>query len=64
MVVQDPPMYLQFKVRHGSEVDTAKFDFYGHSGHKTDYLVWPALLRDENGALLQKGVIQAVAEKP
>ncbi|XP_060065873.1 golgin subfamily A member 6-like protein 24 [Ylistrum balloti] len=64
MVVQQPPMYLQFKVRHGSEADTTKFDFYSHPGHKTDYLVWPALLRDENGPLLQKGVIQAIPDKP
>ncbi|XP_033742477.1 GRIP and coiled-coil domain-containing protein 2-like isoform X2 [Pecten maximus] len=64
MVVQQPPMYLQFKVRHGSEADNSKFNFYSHSGHKTDYLVWPALLRDENGPLLQKGVIQAIPDKP
>lgn len=64
MVVQQPPMYLQFKVRHGSDADTSKFGFYSHPGHKTDYLVWPALLRDENGPLLQKGVIQAIPDKP
>lgn len=64
MVVQQPPMYLQFKVRHGAEADTTKFEFYSHPGSRIDYLVWPALLRDENGVLLRKGLLQAISEKP
>ena len=64
MVTQDPPMYLQFKVRHGSDVDMDKFSFYSRPGHVVDYLVWPALLREENGAILQKGVVQVVPTKP
>lgn len=64
MVVQDPPMYLQFKVRHGTLVDREKYNFYTTEGDVVDYLVWPAVLREENGAVLQKGKVQAISPRP
>lgn len=64
MVVQDPPMYLQFKVRHGTPVDREKYNFYTTEGDVVDYLVWPAVLREENGAVLQKGKVQAISPRP
>lgn len=64
MVVQDPPMYLQFKLRHGSEIEGDKYECFSAPGSKADYLVWPALLREENGAVLQKGAIQAIPDRP
>ncbi|XP_061189442.1 uncharacterized protein LOC133197431 isoform X2 [Saccostrea echinata] len=64
MVVQDPPMYLQFKVRHGTPVDREKYNFYTIEGDVVDYLVWPAVLREENGAVLQKGMVQAISSRP
>lgn len=60
MVTQEPPMYLLFKLRHNQIIEKDKFDIYNGDGNKVDFLVWPALLRDENGPLLQKGVVQAV----
>jgi len=60
MVTQEPPMYLLFKLRHNQIIEKDKFDIYSGDGNKVDFLVWPALLRDENGRLLQKGVVQAV----
>lgn len=64
MVVQDPPMYLQFKVRHGTPVDREKYNFYTTEGDVVDYLVWPAVLREENGAVLHKGKVQALSPRP
>ncbi|XP_022325593.1 uncharacterized protein LOC111125769 isoform X2 [Crassostrea virginica] len=64
MVVQDPPMYLQFKVRHGTPVDREKYSFYTTEGEVVDYLVWPAVLREENGAVLHKGTVQAISSRP
>lgn len=60
MVTQEPPMYLLFKLRHNQIIEKDKFDIYSGDGNKVDFLVWPALLRDENGRLLQKGVVQAI----
>lgn len=60
MVTQEPPMYLLFKLRHNQIIEKDKFEIYSGDGNKVDFLVWPALLRDENGRLLQKGVVQAV----
>lgn len=60
MVTQEPPMYLLFKLRHNQIIEKDKFDVFSNDGNKVDYLVWPALLRDENGHLLQKGVVQAI----
>lgn len=57
-------MYLQFKVRHGTPVDREKYNFYTTEGDVVDYLVWPAVLREENGAVLQKGKVQAISPRP
>ncbi|XP_045204792.2 protein SOGA3-like isoform X2 [Mercenaria mercenaria] len=63
MAVQDPPMYLLFKVKHGFEIDSEKFDRYYSRGKRVDYVIWPAVLAEEGGACLQKGVMHALPER-
>ncbi|VDI69404.1 Hypothetical predicted protein [Mytilus galloprovincialis] len=60
MVTQEPPMYLLFKLRHNQIIEKDRFDTYSSDGNKVDFLVWPALMRDENGPILEKGVVQAI----
>jgi hypothetical protein len=63
MTVQDPPMYLLFKVKHGFEIDNEKFDRYQARGKRVDYVIWPAVLTEEGGACVQKGMIYALPER-
>ena len=63
MAVQDPPMYLLFKVKHGHDIDRGMFDRYLTTGQRADFAVWPAVLTEENGSCLQKGVMFALPER-
>ncbi|XP_061166754.1 uncharacterized protein LOC133175659 [Saccostrea echinata] len=58
MNVHHPPLVLEWRIPQGSLVDTSRFTFYTRSGHYVDYVVWPALLLSEEGAILSKGVVQ------
>ncbi|XP_060598224.1 uncharacterized protein LOC132752011 [Ruditapes philippinarum] len=61
--MSDPPMYLLFKVKHGFEIDNEKFDRYQARGKRVDYVIWPAVLTEEGGACVQKGMIYALPER-
>ncbi|KAK3607712.1 hypothetical protein CHS0354_016737 [Potamilus streckersoni] len=63
MAVQEPPMYLLFKIKRSSPFDKTKFDVYTVNGELVDFLVWPAVLKGEHGECLQKGVIQPLNSK-
>ncbi|KAL3881067.1 hypothetical protein ACJMK2_033263 [Sinanodonta woodiana] len=63
MAVQEPPMYLLFKIKRGTLLDKTKFDVYTVNGELVDFLVWPAVLKGEHGECLQKGVIQPLNAK-
>lgn len=63
MAVQDPPMYLLFKVKYGHSIDTNMFETYKMAGKRVDYVVWPAVFAEEGGACLQKGVAYALPER-
>ena len=57
MSVQDPPIYMD----DGKDVTLHNPDIYRaytKSGTEIDYIVWPALLLYEGGAVLMKGVAQ------
>ncbi|XP_062613139.1 uncharacterized protein LOC134274915 [Saccostrea cucullata] len=58
MNVHHPPLVLEWRIPQGSLVDTSRFTFYTRSGHYVDYVVWPALLLSEEGAILSRGVVQ------
>ncbi|KAL4229762.1 hypothetical protein ACF0H5_010153 [Mactra antiquata] len=63
MSVQDPPMYLLFKVKHGHEIASERFERYPSHGKRVDYVMWPAVFREESGPCLQKGIVQALPER-
>lgn len=63
MAVQEPPMYLLFKAKHGLDVDTRFFDLYQSRGQRVDFVVWPAVFTEEGGECLQKGIIYALPER-
>lgn len=63
MSVQDPPMYLLFKVKHGLEIASDKFERCPSHGKRVDYVMWPAVFKEEGGTCLQKGIVQALTER-
>ena len=60
MAVQDPPIYMILPGDGSASTRSYKdlFRPYTRSGPVLDFLVWPALLLHEDGALLYKGVAQ------
>lgn len=62
MAVQEPPMYLLFKAKHGQEIDTSVFDVYQGSGKRVDFILWPAVFVQEGGTCLQKGVAYSLPD--
>ncbi|XP_063417617.1 uncharacterized protein LOC134700182 [Mytilus trossulus] len=58
--VQDPPMFLDFEPNE--TFDKSTFKEFTVSGSRKDYLVWPALLIQKDGAILSKGVVQPIKE--
>lgn len=58
MNVQDPPLVLNFNAVSGDPVDKKKFSFYTKNGSVVDFVVWPAVIY-ENETIFRKGVLQA-----
>lgn len=58
MVVQSPPMHIVCNGSSGSTLDRNLFSEYTQQGEKLDFIVWPAVLIENDGALLSKGVAQ------
>ncbi|XP_060565678.1 uncharacterized protein LOC132724741 [Ruditapes philippinarum] len=56
MVVQNPPMILSTTAQQ--QFDTNLYKDYTKRGKYVDYVVWPALLLNEGGPVLSKGVAQ------
>ncbi|XP_060078881.1 uncharacterized protein LOC132558351 [Ylistrum balloti] len=61
--IQDPPIEFTYNVKGGEKVDTQYFRLYDRSGETVEYLVWPAMLLHQDGAILVRGVVQAVKRK-
>jgi hypothetical protein len=57
MVVQSPPLALS-TWNPGDIFNKDLYKDYTKSGHTIEYVVWPALLLQENGPLIGKGVAQ------
>ncbi|KAJ8297556.1 hypothetical protein KUTeg_024087 [Tegillarca granosa] len=61
MNVQDPPMSILSYLDPGSPISKELrqyFTLYNTSSEVVDHVVWPAVLLQENGAIISKGVIQ------
>lgn len=59
--VQDPPMGVIYELAPGLPIDKdlrQSFTLYSRASNVVDYVVWPAVLLYENGAIITKGVIQ------
>ena len=58
MVVQDPPMAIVIDVPQDLSYIKTNYKQYTKSGQFVNYLVWPAILNQDGGALMGKGVAQ------
>lgn len=58
MAVQDPPMALTGEVVKGAAYKKTEYREYTKSGPVVDYVVWPAVLIQDNGDLIAKGIVQ------
>ncbi|XP_045211914.1 uncharacterized protein LOC123563269 [Mercenaria mercenaria] len=55
MVIQDPPMSMVLKHTENAHDD---FKAYKHRGKHVSFVVWPALLLEEGGSLISKGIAE------
>ncbi|CAC5390517.1 unnamed protein product [Mytilus coruscus] len=58
MQISDPPLYLNFDVNSGENLNKNDYNVFTKSGSKIDYLVWPVLYLHKTGPMLAKGVAQ------
>ncbi|XP_052078482.1 putative leucine-rich repeat-containing protein DDB_G0290503 isoform X2 [Mytilus californianus] len=58
MQISDPPLYLNFGVNSGENLNKNDYNVFTKSGSKIDYLVWPVLYLHKTGPMLAKGVAQ------
>ncbi|XP_033742764.1 centromere-associated protein E-like isoform X2 [Pecten maximus] len=63
MCTQNPPLFLYKDVKLNDHFEQDYFRFYTCGGTNVDFLVWPALLCNQNGNLLRKGVCQGLKKK-
>ncbi|VDH93785.1 Hypothetical predicted protein [Mytilus galloprovincialis] len=58
MVIKEPSMVLVYDQLEGKPIDKNLFSPYTKNGSVIDFVVWPALILHNNGAILQKGSAQ------
>ncbi|XP_062589739.1 uncharacterized protein LOC134251332 [Saccostrea cucullata] len=58
MRIRDPPVFVRFDFRQGTEFNTDILRRYTKTGGYLDFIVWPALYLHEKGPVLSKGVAQ------
>ncbi|VDI48720.1 Hypothetical predicted protein [Mytilus galloprovincialis] len=58
MVVQDPPVVLDFSCQPGDPFNKDMFTPFTSSGEVVDYLVWPLMYLNQGGAIMSKGIAQ------
>lgn len=58
MVIQDPPMTIASDIPKTLIFNKDYFKEYTKSGKFVDYVVWPAVLIQDGGLLLTKGIVQ------
>ncbi|XP_063416196.1 myosin-6-like [Mytilus trossulus] len=58
MQISDPPLFLNFDVNSGENLNKNDYNVFTKSGSKIDYLVWPVLYLHKTGPMLAKGVAQ------
>ena len=58
MAIQDPPMAITTDIPRTLIFNKSYFKEYTKSGKFVDYVVWPAILIQDGGALMAKGIVQ------
>lgn len=58
MVLQDPPVVLDFSGKPGDPFNKDLFCPFTSSGDVIDYRVWPLMFLGENGTLMSNGIAQ------
>ncbi|OWF51180.1 uncharacterized protein LOC110449540 isoform X1 [Mizuhopecten yessoensis] len=59
MLLQKPPMFLDFNMTRGCKINPEVCDFYANQGSVVEFVVWPVLYRHFGGPVLNKGIVQA-----
>lgn len=58
MAIQDPPMAITVEIGEGFQFDKSKYREYTKTGKFVDYFVWPAVLIQDGGNVMSKGICQ------
>ena len=58
MAIQDPPMAVSREIRDDFRFDKTKYKEYTKLGQIVDFVVWPAVLIQDGGHLMAKGIVQ------
>lgn len=62
MVVQNPPLCFH-EANPQSDINTDKFKTFTQSGTNLDFIVWPAMLLHQDGALVARGIVQPLKQE-
>lgn len=63
MAIQDPPMAILTEIGVGCRYDISKYREYTKQGEFVDYVVWPAVLIQDGGQLMSRGIVQCRDER-
>ena len=58
MAIQDPPMALYLKLDKNAKYEKSLYREFTKHGNFVDYIVWPAVLIQDGGSLMCKGIVQ------
>lgn len=60
MSIQSKPMLLDFGPEQNKNLNPANFTTYKATGNKVNFVVWPAMLMQENRELLSRGIVEPI----
>ncbi|XP_069129048.1 uncharacterized protein [Argopecten irradians] len=58
MLLQTPPMVLDFSIEKGRAIDPEVMEHYSYPGPRVEFLVWPTVYRQCGGPVLSKAIVQ------
>ncbi|XP_045206664.1 uncharacterized protein LOC123558885 [Mercenaria mercenaria] len=63
MVNQEPQFCIDTNInRHGEHFDASRYKAYRAQGNSIDYIVWPVLYLEDNGTIVNKGIVQVMKQ--
>lgn len=60
MSIQSKPMLLDFGPEQNANLNSTIFRTYKATGSKVNFVVWPAMILQENRELLSKGIVEPI----